>query len=148
MGLELRHEREEKEEVRRELNRIKDQYEELRERVAAVDHGQMLELAFKVPLVLLKVEDYRKLREELFALKRRAEAQELERQWGKESEERTRKREAVMDRYEREDIGEEIVRLKRNIDRGIGIGDDSSQHTQAFLTKFRDVEKTLNALSK
>ena len=116
--------------------------------MAAVDHGQMLELAFKVPLVLLKVEDYRKLREELFALKRRAEAQELERQWGKESEERTRKREAVMDRYEREDIGEEIVRLKRNIDRGIGIGDDSSQHTQTFLTKFRDVEKTLNALSK
>lgn len=56
-----------------------------------------------------------------------------------EDREFSKRREIVMDRYERSNIGEEIVRLKRNIDRGIGDGDDSSRHCEAFLSKYKEV---------
>ena len=42
-----------------------------------------------------------------------------------------------MDKYEKSNIGEEIVRLKRNIDRGMG--SDSSQYTDTFLSKYKEV---------
>ena len=53
----------------------------------------------------------------------------------KDSAEFAKRKEIVMDRYEKSNIAEEIVRLKRNIDRGIG--DDSSQYTDTFLSKFK-----------
>ena len=108
----------------------------------------MIELAMKVPLVLLKVEDYQKLRDEVFALRMRLSEAETQGQREREEQEFGKKRQIVMDRYERSDIGEEIVRLKRNIDRGLGSSDGSSQYTETFLSKYREVEQTLKELSR
>ena len=104
-------------------------------------------MAHKISLVLLKSEDHQSLKDEIFRLKKRIHELELDREWATSGKELERRRESTLMQYPCSNIGEEIVRLKRNIDKEIA-GDHTSQYTDSFLNKYREVQNSLSNLTK
>lgn len=127
------------------LTRSEHRLKELAEQVERVDHHVLVKISYKEKLTIVKASEYEGLKQEIFKLKLRVAELESSEKWQKEEQDWQKRKNKVELGRECKDIGQEIVRLKRNIDHSLGSPD--SQYTESFLTKYNDVKKALDKLA-